>query len=543
VKPIFAAVVLAGCLPQPERTAPTPAWVDDTSTFDAGKDAAHPSIADRYRDVAAKIVAAARADRGAYHKLEELTDRVGHRFSGSPELDQAIAWALRAFAADGMPAHTEKVMIPRWVRGAEDGAIVTPVARPLHLIGLGGTVSTPKGGITAPVVVVHGWDELEAKRDAVKGAIVLYDVPMPPYSEEHGAGYGQVVGFRWNGAIRASKLGAVGVLMRSVTAHSLRLPHTGGMGYEDDTPKIPAAAVTVEDSELIARLAAAGPISVHLHLESQQLPDVESANVIGEWRGREQPDEVVVIGGHLDSWDVGQGAHDDGAGCVTMMEAIAVLKQLGLVPRRTIRVVLFVNEENGLRGGKAYAATHEAELAKTVLAVESDSGGFAPRGFGVQAKTAAATARMRVRVADLESLLRVIGARRVSSGDSGADVSPMIPAGVPAMGLEVEGKTYFDIHHTEADTFDKVKPQELQDDVAAMAVLAYVAADLPERLDAPIAGFVDPPEPPPDPHPVPPPNVNPTPIPNPNPSPKSPPTGAPKSPPTKGSSPIAPVAK
>jgi len=252
--------------------------------------------------------------------------------------------------------------------------------------------------------------------------------------------------------------------------------------YDPALPKIPAAAVTVEDSQLIARLAEQGPVSVRLRLESQSLPDAKSANVIAELRGRELPDEVVVIGGHIDSWDVGQGAHDDGAGIVTMMQALTTLRKLGLVPRRTIRVVLFTNEENGTRGAKAYAETHATELAKTVLAVEADSGGFSPRGFSISSKSE----RAKARLADIASLLAPLGATRVrGEHGGGADISPMEPAGVPAVGLEVDNRAYFDYHHSDADTLDKVDPQQLADDVAAVAVLAYVAADLPNRIDAP----------------------------------------------------------
>jgi hypothetical protein len=302
-------IALVACTPAPATTSRPVTWVADTSSFHPHGVTAASSPADHYRDIADKIVTAAHVDRGAYAKLEELTDHIGNRISGSPALDHAIAWAVKTLEADGFPAHTEKAMVPHWVRGPEDGAIVQPIARPMRLIGLGGTVSTPKAGITAPVVVVHDWAELEAKRDAVKGAIVLYDVAMPPYSEEKGAGYGETVQYRGGGASRAAKLGAVAALVRSVTAHSLRTPHTGAFHYDDGVPKIPAAAVSVEDSELLARLAAKGPVSVHLHLESEMLPDAPSANVIGELRGKDKPDEVVVISGHLDSWDVGQGAH------------------------------------------------------------------------------------------------------------------------------------------------------------------------------------------------------------------------------------------
>jgi Zn-dependent M28 family amino/carboxypeptidase len=514
-------VLVIGCAPAPAAQH-TPAWVSQTQPYGTaapsgaplaaapsapaaapGAPAAAPgapgpapaapppvaaaapsgAIADHYRDAVDKIVAAARADRGAYQKLAYLTDRIGNRLSGSPALDKAIAWAAKAMKDDGHDVRTEPVMVPHWVRGAESAEITAPVARTLHALGLGDTVATPRAGITAPVVVVHDWAELEAKQSQVKGAIVLYDVAMPKWTEEKGSGYGETVQYRTRGPARAGKFGALAVLMRSVTAHSLRTPHTGVTEYEEGVTKIPALAITVEDSQLIARLAADGPVTVHLRTEGHMLPDAPSANVIGELRGREHPEEIVVIGGHIDSWDVGQGAHDDGAGAVTMMHAITTLRRLGLVPRRTIRVVLFTNEENGLRGGRAYAKDHAAELPNTVLAVESDSGGFAPRSFGVRARDN--QDRARARVTEIAALLRPALTIRVIPGFGGADIGPMGPAGVTMVGLETDGRTYFDIHHTDADTLDKVDPQALADDVAAAAALAYVVADMPERLDAP----------------------------------------------------------
>jgi hypothetical protein len=475
-------VLLAACAPTAAYEAPTPPWVADTSTMGPST-APGATLADRYREVSQKIVAAGRSSHGAYDTLSQLTDTIGHRLSGEPSLDKAIAWAAQTMKDDGLEVHTEKVMVPHWQRGAEDADITTPTTRPLHIVGLGGTVGTPKGGVSGPVVVVHDWKELDAKKDQVKGAIVVYNVAMPAWTVEDGSHYGDIVQYRWGGASRAAKYGAVAALVRSVTAHSLRTPHTGAMGYENDQPKIPTAAITVEDAELLDRLAARGAVTVHVRLDDQTLPDVESANVIGELRGREKPDEVVVIGGHIDSWDVGQGAHDDGAGCVTMMEAARLLKQLGLVPRRTIRVVLFTNEENGTRGGKGYADAHKDELAKTVLAVESDSGGFAPRGFDTGAKDPEAAKHLRAHVTDIASLLRQLGVRKVGDGHGGSDIGPMEPAGVPQVGLDVDNRTYFDIHHTEADTLDKVDPQQLADDVVAVAVLAYIAADAPDRLD------------------------------------------------------------
>lgn len=481
---LAALAVIAACAaPAPRATSATPpakppTWIADTSTY---RGPAAPTLAQPYAETAAKIIAAARANRAAYDKLAELTDTIGARLAGSPQLDQAIAWALAKLRADGHDARSEAVMVPHWVRGAESAAIVAPVARPLRVLGLGGTVATPKGGVTARLVVVRSWDELE--RTDVKGAIVLFDVALPAWDAAKGSGYGEVAPYRGRGPSRAAKQGAVGVLMRSVTHRSLSTPHTGALSYDPAQPKIPAAAVTVEDAQLLGRLAAKGPVRVTLSLASQLRPDARSANVIGELRGRDKPDEVVVIGAHLDSWDVGQGAHDDGAGVVIMMQALTVLRELGLQPRRTIRVVLFTNEENGLRGGRQYAQDHAAELPNTVLAIESDSGGFAPRGFSVDAGDAGP--RVIARVRELLPLFAPLGALEVKAGYGGADIGPMVPAGVPTMGLDVYNEAYFDIHHTEADTLDKVDPAQLADCVATMAVIAYVAADLPGRLDAP----------------------------------------------------------
>lgn len=439
-------------------------------------------LAERYRATVDKIVAAARADRGAYQKLAHLTDRIGNRIAGSAALDKAIAWAAQAMKDDGHNVRTEKVMVPHWVRGSESAEITAPIARPMHILGLGGTVGTPRGGLTAKVVVVHDWAELDAKREQVKGAVVLYDVAMPKYTEEKGSGYGETVEYRGKGPARAAKLGAVGVLVRSVTAHSLRSPHTGMTQYEDGVTKIPAFAVSTEDASLITRLSADGPVTVRMTSTAQTLPDVPSANVIGEIRGSEKPDEIIVIGGHIDSWDVGQGAHDDGTGVVTMMQTLTTLRKLGLTPRRTIRAVLFTNEENGLRGGRAYAKDHAAELPSTVMALESDSGGFAPRGFSIGAAPEV-SGKIAARLGEITGMLRALGTLHVKDGHGGADIGPMEAGGVPTIGLDVDGRTYFDIHHTNADTLDNVDPATLADDVAAVAALAFVVADMPERLD------------------------------------------------------------
>jgi Zn-dependent M28 family amino/carboxypeptidase len=473
---VLVALALAGCSAPIAGGGGTPAWVSDTASYSSPAMQPPSKIAERYGDVAKRIIEYARADRGAYAKLAYLADRIGHRLSGSAALDRAIEWAVKTLKDEGFDGRAEKVMVPHWVRGVEEASIVTPVERPLKLLGLGGSVATPKGGVTAPVLVVNSFDELEAKAAQVKGAIVVFNHAMPPYSTEKGSGYGEAAQYRTRGASRAAKHGAVAVLVRSVTAHSLRTPHTGAMRYDDKQPKIPAAAITVEDAELVARLAANGTVTVRLRLESQQKPDAPSANVIAELRGKDKPDEIVVIGGHIDSWDVGQGAHDDGAGCVMMMQVLSTLKALGLQPRRTIRVVLWTNEENGLEGAKAYAKDHAAELPKHVLALEADSGGFSPRGFTVEKKPE--DPKVVARIAEIAALLAPLGPMRVIAGGSGADLTPLIPAGVTGVGLMTDGRTYFDTHHTEADTLDKVDPQELADGVAAVAVLAYVVADL-----------------------------------------------------------------
>ena len=462
-QPPPAAPVAAG---RPESTEPAPAT----------------PLADPYREVAAKIIAAAEADRGAWEKLSYLTDRIGNRLSGSRALEQAVTWAVATMKADGHEGvRAEKVMVPHWVRGAESGALIAPVARPIALIGLGGTVATPRKGLVGDVIVVHDFAELERRAAEVKGKIVLYDVPLPAYSEEKGPGYGETVPYRGAGPARAAALGARAALVRSITARSLRTPHTGSTRFEEGQKPIPAAAVSVEDAELIARLAAGGDeVRVKLALGARLLPDVPSANVVGELRGREKPDEIVVVSGHLDSWDVGQGAHDDGAGVVGAMQALTLLRKLGLTPRRTIRVVLWTNEENGLAGSHQYVIDHAGELGRHVMAIESDSGGFTPRGFEVQAADAALR-----QITDLVTLLQPIDANRaMARDDAGADIGALAPAGVPLLGLWVDRAAYFDYHHSEADTLDKVDPRALARGVAAMAVMAYVVADMPDRLTA-----------------------------------------------------------
>jgi carboxypeptidase Q len=375
---------------------------------------------------------------------------------------------------DGLEnVRAEPVMVPHWVRGHESLEIVGDPPQPLVMLGLGNSVGTPAEGITAEVVVVRNFDELDALGEKARGKIVLYNAPY--------VSYGQTVGYRGAGASRAMKYGAVAALVRSITPVSLQTPHTGSLRYaEGETQHIPAAAVTIEGAELLQRMYDRGEHpKVRLKMEAHFLPDAESANVIAELKGTEKPDEVVLVGGHIDSWDVGQGAHDDGGGCIVSWEVARLLKSLKLRPRRTIRVVLFTNEENGVRGGNGYRDAHKAEVGKHVLAIESDIGVFSPTGFGLSEK---ASPQARADFVEIAKLLFGIRADRIDPDGEGTDIGPMMREGVTGASLNVDASHYFDIHHTQADTFDKVSPQELAACVAAMTVMAYVVADMPERL-------------------------------------------------------------
>ncbi len=453
-------------------------WTTLTALFCARPLAAQTgSIAERYGQVADRIINAALGDSAAYDRLAVLTDRFGPRLSGSESLERAIDWVLDRMKQDGLDnVHGERVMVPHWVRGEESAELLEPRRRTLPMLGLGGSVATRAGGITAPVLVVQGFDDLAVRGPEARGKIVLFNVPF--------TNYGETVRYRAGGAVAAARAGAVASLIRSVTPYSQQTPHTGGMSYNDSGPKIPHAAITVEDAEMLQRMQERGERAVlRLRMSARTLPDAPSRNVVAEIRGAEKPDEVVVLGGHIDSWDVGQGAMDDGGGSVVSWQALRVLKASGLKPRRTVRVVLWTNEENGLRGGSAYRDAHAAELGGHVLAMESDGGVFQPTGFGFSGSDAAfATVR------EIGSLLGRIGSGTVTRGGGGADIGPLAQAGVPVMGLSVEDARYFYYHHTDADTMDKLNPREMALCVATMAVMAYVVADLPEPLPRGAAG-------------------------------------------------------
>ena len=428
---------------------------------------------DDYRAPAGRIIGAALTSNKAYERLSYLTDRIGHRLSGSKGLERAIAWAIAEMKRDGLDnVHGEKVMVPHWVRGEESLELTGPSSLKLAMLGLGNSVGTPAAGIKAEAVVVRNFDQLEALGEQVRGKIVIYNVPF--------TSYGETVLYRGSGASRAARYGAVAALVRSITPVSLQTPHTGAMIYDEKLPKIPTAAITIEAAELLQRLYDRGDRPMlRLKMEAKFLPDAESANVVAEIRGSEKPEEIILVSGHYDSWDVGQGAHDDGGGCIIAWEAVRLLKELGLRPRRTIRVVLYTNEENGLRGGNAYLEAHRAEVSKHILAIESDSGAYRPEGFGL---AATAPPQARANLQEIARLLAGIRADRIAADGSGADIGPLMQEGVIGGSLDVDGTRYFDIHHSHADTLDKINPQDLALCVAAMAVMAYTVADMPQAL-------------------------------------------------------------
>jgi len=424
-----------------------------------------------YREPAARLVGEAMATPFAWERLAYIGDTFGNRLSGSQSLEDAIQWAVAEINKDGLEnVNTETVTVPHWVRGQESAEIVTPRRQRLVMLALGNSIGTPPAGVEADVLVVRSYEELDAAGSRVKGRIVLFNVPF--------TNYGETVQFRSGGPSRAAALGAVAALVRSIGPAGLRLPHTGSLRYADGLPQIPAAAVAAEDADKLQRMQDRGTtVRVLLKMEAKFLPDADSFNVVGELRGRERPDEVVVVSGHFDSWDVGTGSTDDGGGCVVSWEALRLMKKLNLRPRRTVRVVLWTNEENGLRGGLAYRERHKEELSKHVLMFESDSGVFKPTGFGFTGSDAA-----RAKVRDIATLLKGIQADRISAAGEGADIGPSVQAAnLPAMSLDVDGN-YFLIHHTEADTIDKIDPMDMSRASAAIAVMAYVIADMADTL-------------------------------------------------------------
>jgi carboxypeptidase Q len=435
---------------------------------------AQQTITARYDSTARKIVTEALTSNRSYEVLSDLCTTVGARISGSPQAAKAVEWAKKKMEEYGFDnVHLETVLVPHWVRGPiEEAWLLFPSGQreKLKITTLGGSIATPPDGITAEVVEVKSFDDLQKLGEKAKGKIVFFNRPMDRNQIHTFAAYGGAVDQRGRGAIMAAKSGGVAALVRSMTTRIDDSPHTGAMGYVDSVTKVPSAAISTRGAEHLSALLAKGiPVRVQLKLSAQTLPDVESANVVGELRGTEKPGEVIAMGGHLDSWDIGYGAQDDGAGCVQSIEALRILKELGLKPKRTIRAVMFMNEENGGRGGAAYAAK-DRPGEKHIAAIESDAGGFSPRGFGIGDSLAF------TKIAPWGPLLRFFGADQITRGGGGSDIGPLAQKGVPLISLSVDSHRYFDVHHSENDNLGAVNERELAFGAAALAILTYVMA-------------------------------------------------------------------
>ncbi len=428
---------------------------------------------------------AALQDDYAHRQLAHLTENIGARPEGSPQAETAVKYVADEMRKLGLEVRTEEVNVPRWNRGVETAELVEfPGGAPgltqrIVLTALGGNTPTSATGITAEVVVVNSFDDLKALgRDKVAGKIVLYNVIFDKQKAANGMAmdaYSETVAYRGRGGNAASDLGAVASLVRSVGTADYRLPHAG---WSLPAP-IPQGAVTAEDANLIADLAAQGKVRMHLVLTSQTGPPVLGHNVVADLKGSEHPEQVVIVSGHLDSWDLGTGAIDDAAGVVVAMETAELIQHLHLHPKRTIRVIAWMDEENGGSGHDAYAKAHATEFANYVAAMESDSGAGHPLGFNAKASAAALTI-----LQSIADTLRSNGSNVVRSENEspGADIAPMEKSGVPLLGLMQDARRYFEYHHTAADTLDKVVPQELRENAAAMAVMGYALANLAEPL-------------------------------------------------------------
>lgn len=457
-----------------------------SATFAWSQTAPPPSaLSNDLRDQLQAVRDAALNSDYAWHQLAHLTENIGARPAGSPQAQAAAEYVAAEMRKLGLEVHLEPAQVSHWVRGEEKAQLVEyPGQAPettqrIVLTAISGSSATPAEGITADVVVVHNYEELAALgRERVAGKIVLFHVPYDERKAVAGMAfeaYGEAVGYRVRGAKAAAQLGAVASLIRSVGGADYRLPHTGF----SVPAEIPAAALAAEDAELVEHLAAQGRVRVHLTLTPQTLPDVTGYNVVADLKGSEHPEQVVIVSGHLDSWDLGRGAIDDGAGVVIAMATAEILQQLHLRPRRTLRVIAWMDEENGGGGSKAYAQSHAAELSNHIAAIESDAGAGHPLGFSMKMPPAALAL-----LQPLVEILRPVGATVFHPAEysPGSDIEPLVEAGVPGIGIIQDGRKYFDYHHSAADTLDKVDPKELRENAAAMAVMGFALAAMPEPL-------------------------------------------------------------
>ena len=434
----------------------------------------------------ARIRDASMSDPYALNQLRYLTFNIGPRLSGSPQAASAVEYVAAQMRALGADVTLEKAKVPHWVRGVETAQLVewpnqTPgTTQKVVLTALGGSVATPADGITADVVVVDNFAQLAAlPADAVRGKILLFNHKFDKELAAQGEGgqaYGGGVVYRGAGPIVAAQAGAVAVLVRSVGGADYRIPHTGMTAYSDKVTKIPAAAVTAEDADMLKYLAAQGPVKLHLTLTPQSFPDADSYNVIADWKGTEHPEQVVVVSGHLDSWDLGTGAIDDGAGVVVSMQAIELLHQLNIHPKRTVRFIAWMSEEEGSEGAAQYMIDHKGDAANHIGAIESDLGSDHPTGIYYAGKPA-----LGDWLRPVAGVLDGIGAETLeASPETGEDIAGLTEMGVPSFAPVQDSRFYFNYHHTPADTFDKVNPRELAENAAVMTVLAYALADSAE---------------------------------------------------------------
>lgn len=436
-----------------------------------------------------QIQQAALRDDYAYRQAAHLTDNIGPRLTGSPQAAAAVEYVADELRKLGLEVRLEKVTVPHWIRGEERAELVSypgqvPDTRQKIVVTALASINnaTPPEGITADVVVVNNFDELAAlPRDKVQGKIVVFNEPFDHSMAAAGfalEAYVQAVAYREDGREAATRRGAVAALVRSAGGAEFRLPHTGETGYDPKLASIPAGAITAEDAELLARLAAQGPVRLHLVLTPKLLPDVESYNVIADLKGSSHPEQIVIVSGHLDSWDLGTGALDDAAGVAVTMETAQILKQLNLHPDRTVRLVAWMAEEVGIFGGRAYAKQHAADVSNHFAAIETDLGAGHPIGINVCCDEA--TLKLLQPVANLLQTSDA-GVLR-SSEDTGADIIPLKVAGVPTFSPIQDVRTYFDYHHSAADTLDKINPQDLRENAAVVAVLAYALATIKAEL-------------------------------------------------------------
>lgn len=423
------------------------------------------------------MVGTALNDPRAHQFLRELVTVAPHRLTCSAGAELATAWAEQTMRRIGLQnVRRQTFLAPCWVRGAAAANVVTPEPGALAVTALGGSIATPAGGITAEVVMVRSFEQLAAIGDAVRGKIVFFNRPMPQILANAFEAYGSAVPQRTNGAIEAGKVGAAAVLVRSMTTARDDKPHTGAMRYADGVPRIPAASISTLAADRLAELIRKHDhVTVRLELDCKTLPDAPAANVIGELVGREFPDEIVLLGAHLDAWDIGQGAHDDGAGVAHVLEAMRIIQAHLGHPRRTIRAVLYMNEENGLRGAAAYAEAVKASGERHVAAIESDRGGFRPVGF-----TTSLDADRAAALRPLLAAYQRLGTDPplLAGGGGGADIGFLAPLGVPLFGLLTESRRYFDFHHSDNDRIEAIDPQELE---LGASVLAYFASALAAR--------------------------------------------------------------